>query len=345
MITGEKFVTREVLNMNRQLTVGGRDAYFDNAKALLIISVVFGHTLSGMLGETRWMDSLYFFIYTFHMPAFIFVTGYYAKVLRTKKDWWKLMKSVVLPYIVFQYAYSYYYLYVLDLNVEVNFASSPRWGLWFLVSLFCWRLMLPLFNRSKWMIVAALGLALAAGYVPFISGTYSLSRTLFFFVFFIAGYHLSIDSLKAMGMKAKILGGAALAALFMGIYFFADLSWKSWFFGHRPYAQLSPFLVEDGMINRLLVYAICAFATTAFLAIVPKQKFGWTVIGQRTMAIYIFHLGLIQTFRTMDVYDELLAGGHYYVFLLFAVLTVVIFAHPVFSKLIQGDFIKRKKVV
>lgn len=325
------------------LMTGGRDAYFDNAKALLILSVVMGHTLSGMLGEARWLDSLYLFIYTFHMPAFIFITGYYARVLRTKKDWWKLIKSVVLPYIVFQYAYSFYYLYVLDLNVEVNFASSPRWGLWFLVSLFCWRLMLPLFTRSKWMIVVALGIALAAGYVPFISGPYSLSRTLFFFVFFIAGYHLSVDGLKAMGNKVKLVGAVLLAALFMAIYLFMDMAQKAWFFGHRPYAELTPFFVEAGFVNRLFVYAICALATWAFLAIVPKRQFRWTVVGQRTMAIYIFHLGLIQTVRQLDIYEELLAGGYYYVFLLFAFVTTAIFTHPFFSKLIQGDYFSLKQ--
>ena len=137
MIAHVIFLKKEVFKMDKQLTAGGRDAYFDNAKALLIVSVVLGHTLSGMLGETRWMDSLYMFIYTFHMPAFIFVTGYYAKVLRTKKDWWKLTKSVVLPYFIFQFLYTAYYIYVLDLSVTFNFFEHLRWGLWFLVSLFC----------------------------------------------------------------------------------------------------------------------------------------------------------------------------------------------------------------
>lgn len=329
--------------MNQQLSASGRDAYFDNAKALLIVSVVMGHTLSGLLGENRGLDSLYLWIYTFHMPAFIFVTGYYAKVLRTKKDWWKLTKSVVIPYFVFQFAYTAYYLYVLDFNVEFNLFAQSRWGLWFLVSLFCWRVMLPLFTRSKWMVVVALVIALVAGELSLISEPFSLSRTLYFFVFFIAGYHLSIEPLKKAGSKGKLVGIFVLLALFISLYYFNDTSWKEWLFGRLPYAQVEPFVVEAGIINRLLVYAICAAATTAFLAVVPTRTFKWTVIGQRTMAIYIFHLGMIQTFRQLAVYKELVASGAYYVFFIFVFAVVAIFTQPFFSKLLQGDYFNRKR--
>lgn len=327
--------------MNQQLTTG-RDAYFDNAKALLIMSVVLGHTLSGMLGEARWLDSLYVWIYTFHMPAFIFVTGYYAKVLRTKKDWWKLIKAVVIPYFVFQFLYTAYYIYVLGFDVEFNLFEQSRWGLWFLVSLFCWRVMLPLFTRSKWMIVVALMIALVAGYVPWISEPFSLSRTLYFFVFFIAGYHLSVEPLKKAGRNGKLAGALGLVLLFVMLYLFNDTSWKEWLFGRLPYASIEPFLVEAGLLNRLVVYAICAFATLAFLAVVPSRKFSWTVIGQRTLAIYIFHLAAVQTFRQLDVYDVWLDAGQYGYFLLFVVLTVGLFSHPFFSDLLVGKLRWRK---
>lgn len=323
------------------MSTKSRDAYFDNAKALLIVCVVLGHTLSGLLGEARWLDSLYLFIYTFHMPAFIFVTGYYARVLRTKKDWWKLTKAVVIPYFILQFAYTAYYIYVLDFDVAFNLFEQSRWGLWFLVSLFCWRIMLPLFTRSKWMIVVALIMALIAGELSFISEPYSLSRTLFFFVFFIAGYHLSVEPIKARAKKMKFVGAAIFVTLFTSIYFLGETAWKEWLFGRLPYAQIEPFLVESGSVNRLLVYTICAVATFAFLAIVPRRNFNWTIIGQRTMAIYVFHLAIVQTFRETTVYDSLRETGQYAVFFLFVFLTVVICAHPFFTKLIQGD-VKKK---
>ena len=322
--------------MDKPLTAGGRDAYFDNAKALLIVSVVLGHTLSGMLGETRWMDSLYMAIYTFHMPAFIFVTGYYAKVLRTKKDWWKLIKSVVLPYFIFQFLYTAYYIYVLELSVAFNFFEHLRWGLWFLVSLFCWRVLLPLFTRSKWMILVALVISLIAGELPFINEEFSLSRTVYFFVFFIAGYHLSVDPLKRVGKRGKLVGVIVLVLIFVSMYVMNDTSWREWLFGRLPYMELEPFIFESGLLNRLTIYVICGLAMIAFFAAVPTKRFSWTVIGQRTMAIYLFHLAIVQTFRQLPIYEQWLQLDYYYFFFLFVFLTIAVLALPFFSKILSG---------
>lgn len=53
----------------------------DNAKALLIFLVVFGH-FCGLYVESKIFDYFYLFIYAFHMPAFLFISGYgYTKKL------------------------------------------------------------------------------------------------------------------------------------------------------------------------------------------------------------------------------------------------------------------------
>ncbi len=49
-----------------------RDPYFDNAKAVLIVLVVLGHTLARMVEENEWILTIYLFIFSFHMPAFYF---------------------------------------------------------------------------------------------------------------------------------------------------------------------------------------------------------------------------------------------------------------------------------
>lgn len=49
-----------------------RTAYFDNAKFLLMILVVFSHLLQPFIGDHKFYHDLYYFIFTFHMPAFVF---------------------------------------------------------------------------------------------------------------------------------------------------------------------------------------------------------------------------------------------------------------------------------
>ena len=57
-------------------TQSNRIAYWDNLKAILIFLVVLGHIVPECGAITYWLR---FAIYTFHMPAFVFVSGFFSK--------------------------------------------------------------------------------------------------------------------------------------------------------------------------------------------------------------------------------------------------------------------------
>lgn len=65
---------------NRQIRTGDRIAYWDIAKAVAIFCVVWGHCLQNMTSDTNyWLtDTLCKFIYAFHMPLFMIISGYFA---------------------------------------------------------------------------------------------------------------------------------------------------------------------------------------------------------------------------------------------------------------------------
>ncbi|MBQ0142094.1 MAG: acyltransferase family protein [Prevotellaceae bacterium] len=54
-----------------------RDVSFDILKGILIYLVVLGHSISFLEGENCWRNTLFNSIYIFHMPLFIFVSGYF----------------------------------------------------------------------------------------------------------------------------------------------------------------------------------------------------------------------------------------------------------------------------
>src|SRR5699024_7852784 len=83
-----------------------RNAYFDNANVLLIFLVVFGHMIQAFTGESSGIDTLYMWMYTFHMPAFIFLARFFAKGSGNKQYILKLAKKLLLPYIIFQILYT-----------------------------------------------------------------------------------------------------------------------------------------------------------------------------------------------------------------------------------------------
>ena len=56
-----------------------RDYLYDNYKAFLIFLVVIGHFIEPAYTNHEFLYTLKWFIFAFHMPAFIFISGYFSK--------------------------------------------------------------------------------------------------------------------------------------------------------------------------------------------------------------------------------------------------------------------------
>src|SRR5690606_23121391 len=83
-----------------------REPYFDNAKFLLIILVVVGHTIEPLFGSSHSLRTLYLFLYFFHMPLFAFISGYFSKNISSEDYGIKVLSKYVIPYIFFESIYS-----------------------------------------------------------------------------------------------------------------------------------------------------------------------------------------------------------------------------------------------
>ncbi|EAD8587403.1 acyltransferase family protein, partial [Listeria monocytogenes] len=91
-----------------------RESYFDNAKFILIFLVVFGHFLQTFIADYAGVRVLYIYIYTFHMPAFVLISGFFAKSFGKPGYLKKTMKKLILPYVFFQLIYSIFYYFLLS---------------------------------------------------------------------------------------------------------------------------------------------------------------------------------------------------------------------------------------
>ena len=60
-----------------------RDPWLDNAKMGLVTLVVIGHAWT-LLPQTTLNNHVYDFLYAWHVPAFVFVTGYDHSVIPDK---------------------------------------------------------------------------------------------------------------------------------------------------------------------------------------------------------------------------------------------------------------------
>ena len=81
-----------------------RDPYLDNARGLLIGLVVLGHLLTPL--ATREADVLNLWIYSFHMAAFVTVSGYVARGwVGSPRQAAAIVTSLIVPYVLLDLAH------------------------------------------------------------------------------------------------------------------------------------------------------------------------------------------------------------------------------------------------
>lgn len=115
--------------------------FVDYAKGLAILLVVIGHLLQYNLVGTS-AKELFDIIYSFHMPLFMFLSGYVAslsigKYLSRKVEYiQKKVYSLVVPFVFMGGLNMLLYKHI-SMEYILNLFRNPDNGLWFLIVLFC----------------------------------------------------------------------------------------------------------------------------------------------------------------------------------------------------------------
>lgn len=283
-----------------------RDPYFDNAKYLLLVLVVVGHTwsASGMGQDSVAVKAAYSWVYLFHMPAFILLSGYFSRGFTARPDQTaRLISGVLLPYLLFECIYSLFRSEVLgQRHVDISLLT-PWYAAWFLVALFLWRLSTPLWRAVRWPFAVAV-------VISYLSGTtdngdiLSFGRVLQFLPFFVLGLQLRpghFERLRTRRVRAASV--VVLAGLAAGAYAVAphvdNLNWLSW---DRGYEQLQSTLPRYLLVHTALL--LCSLlAGVAFLALVPTRATWFSALGTRTMYAYLLHPMLVKLAEYQGWYE------------------------------------------
>lgn len=260
-----------------------RNYKIDNGKAVLIFLVVLGHLLE--LRPNGKESFLYLAIYSFHMPAFVFFSGYFAKW-----DPKRLIFRILCPYICFQFLYLGFAEGVLGESFSHPF-TRPYWLMWYLASMACWTLLLPLADRyirykglTVLLLAGPAALSLLIGFVPEIGYRFGLSRTIVLFPFFLTGYLCRGRKLKYTKKFPSLIFPAALAGLLVLWGSRARLN-PDWLYHSLSYPKAGyTFWIRGLLLLNAGVW------TAGLLLLLPGRKLPFlSVLGENTMAVYLLH--------------------------------------------------------
>ena len=278
-----------------------RDAYFDNAKFILITLVVLGHFFTSYIHQNEIIEATYKTIYSFHMPAFILLSGLFAKGFYEKGYLVKIIKKLLLPYIIFQIVYTIYYYFLYKQTAFSIDLLLPQWSLWFLLSTFFWNILLLGFAKLTPIIGISLSIiiALIVGYFDSISNYLSLSRTLVLFPFFLIGYHLNKDRLKQLTRPSiRVTSLILILIVLIGFYLAPDFSAK-WLYGSKPYAEMGTVTLLS-MFKRLGIILLGLMMMFSFLSFISQKQQFFTKWGKQTVYVYLLQGFIIQYFRDSE---------------------------------------------
>ncbi len=172
-----------------------RDPWLDNVKFTLVTLVVIGHSM-GLLGATALDLQVYDFIYFWHIPAFVLLSGHLSKsFVWDRRHLSSLVTTIALPYLMFEPAL-YYFRRHIDQPEDGPLWLEPHWAMWYLCVLFFWRLATPVLKKHWVAVPIAVAVSLLGGLTDEL--IFCLPRILGLLPFFVLGLHLRREHLTRL---------------------------------------------------------------------------------------------------------------------------------------------------
>ncbi|MGU9138409.1 acyltransferase family protein [Clostridium perfringens] len=280
-----------------------RNYLIDNSKGLLIFLVVLGHSLEFIRKDYEVARLLYVFIYEFHMPVFVFISGYLSK--NVEKGRRNAVRNFLTPFLLFNIIWNLITLVgplflrgkFTELPSEQAFSFfTPGWELWYIFAMFLWKILLPDLLKFKNIFI----LSVIAGIFVKLSGEFgsymALSRTITFAPFFLAGYYSSEEKLKRFRKFTRfnilnkvpsiliLIIGVLIALIFVNYSNIAD----EFFWADRSYSNFN-IEIFTGILLYIAVYIIGFAFVYVFINLMPENQTFLSKIGKNTLSVYFLH--------------------------------------------------------
>ncbi|WP_283139423.1 acyltransferase family protein [Rhizohabitans arisaemae] len=278
-----------------------RDPFLDNAKFLAIILVVSGHLIED-LRDVEAARAVYLWVYMFHMPVFIVITGYLSRSFTfSSGKARKLITNLLLPFVIFELAYSIFNWLAGNGSLRVSLLD-PYYLTWFLMALFAWRLSTPVWQQVKWPVAVAVVIALLSG-TSELPRELELNRVFGLLPFYVLGLFLKPEHLELVKRPiarylgiAVLLGALVVAAL---VHRRMNIVWVYW-------RHSNDFLGVSDLVGTLMRMGLllCAMILVfAFLAVVPTGFTWFSSLGSATLYAYLLHGFVVKAFDYLGWYD------------------------------------------
>ncbi len=293
-----------------------RDIRYDNIKGVLIYLVVLAHILySVKFTNSLDINIITSFIYTFHMPLFFIVSGYFSKKINSKS-----LIHLMLLFIMLDLSYILYN-YIITSNLEFGIKYSS----WYMLALFIYRLMVfidrkNIFKKFKIPILILLFLS------SIFSGFLNISDTRYinFFLFFYLGYITDFKKIKINKVLSFIGCIIVLSILFLISRSNNSLN----FYMGSIYFSNFEFLIRTTIYILDILLFIFVYNISVNKKIIFISKF-----GRNSLSIYMIHRII-----TLIINEKFMFTDYFYIIAIVSSFLICL----IFSSNLINRFFKSK---
>lgn len=277
-----------------------RDPFLDNARGILITLVVVAHTIECFFQSSQvFPDTVYTWIYSFHMGAFVLISGYLSRSYRNEpRQVRRLLTAMVVPYLIFQVIHELAKMLLQGHEFHLQL-FLPAWTLWFLLALLLWRLATPVLRQLRYPLVFAVAIAVISPLDADLDSTFTLGRLVGMLPFFVLGLVTTPQALERLkAFRHRWVGGVVLLAALACAFLLREDFRTSIFFLRSAYGEDSGILMS--MALRVAVLVVGVIASVALLLVSPRGRSPLTALGERSLTIYLLHPLFLMPFRYAD---------------------------------------------
>lgn len=298
-----------------------RDPFWDIIKGIAILLVLLGHSIQcscSFGAESCYDNPLYRFIYSFHMPLFMIICGYFfygtMRHYNTRQIIQKKVLSLGVPIVVFGLiSFPIYFSGPISINNVVHHLLTSMTLLWFLCQIILCSATVLLINRliGDRYIVYCLLCAFSM-LVPNVAG---MERYSFMLPMFVLGYYLN-----KTGLMERILGPRKVTICIIGGFVFIALLH---FYGRESFIYTSKTYLWGGEnppwkqlginIYRVLIGIVGSiFIMTLVRVVIDKLHFAenksfLAFCGRLSLGIYCFQSFFWHFYPLMPGVDSMVA--------------------------------------
>lgn len=323
-----------------------RKSYFDNLKAILIILVVVGH-IGYYNSSTNLLQTIELFIYLFHMPLFVFVSGYFSKNLDKARN--KAFKDYFFVFIIMNFLWGIFSL-LFNNRTYLKNIFEPGISLWYIMALFIWRYFLKDLTKIKHILPISFIISLLPIFMINIRTELALNRVLMFLPYFLLGFYCTEENINKIRKIPKKISFIILLFIFACIYIVLQKNILSfdYLFGILSrtaiFYTMKECVIAFGL--HLILIIVTILSSICILSLVSDKKTYLTNIGNNTLPLYLSQPYVQMLYeKSLDFFIFDYCYLNYGISIVISIICVIVFSTNFYREKFMYIINKAKKMV